>query len=73
MQIFCYWFEEDVIALYNYFKIEQKTDYEKKSNPVKNVQNLNNNVKGILCFCDIMTNKNQSTQLICWHGKYFSH
>ena len=30
MQIFIFWFGEYVISLYDKFKLEQKTDYEKK-------------------------------------------
>ena len=29
VQIFSFWFEEDVISLYNEFRHEKKTDYEK--------------------------------------------
>ena len=51
MQTSLFWFEVGVIFLYNEFKLELKTDYEKKSNLVKrNVQNLKNNVKDILWF-----------------------
>ena len=30
IEIFLFWFEEDVISLYDDFKLEQKTDSEKK-------------------------------------------
>ena len=52
-----FWFESDVISLYNKFKLEQKTDYEKIKFSEKNVQNFKNIVKGILWFCDKMPNK----------------
>ena len=59
IQIFIFWFEEDVISLYNEFKFERRSDSEKKekSNPLKkNVQNLKNTVRGILLFCDKIPN-----------------
>ena len=60
VKIFIFWFEEDVIYLYNEFKLERTSDSEKKEKSnleKKDVQNLKNNVRGILLFYDKIPNK----------------
>ena len=51
------WFEEDLISLYNEYKIEAKSvsDKNKKSNPMRqNYHNLKKTVRAILLFCNKM-------------------
>ena len=69
--IFLFWFEEDVISLYNEFNIEKRyvTEKKEKSNAMrKNFYNLNITVRGILLFCDKMPDKKTEnpTEILSW-------
>ena len=57
--IFLFWFEEDLISLYNDYKIEAKSvsDKNNKSKSMRNnYHSLKKIVRGILMFCNKMPN-----------------
>ena len=70
IQIFLFCFEEDVISLYNEFKLEWRSGSEKKEKSylVKKNQNLKNTVRGILLLCDNMPDKKpeEPTEMLVW-------
>ena len=69
--IFLFWFEEDLISLYNEYKIEVKyvSDKKDKSKSMrKNYHNLKITVRGILMFCNNMPDKKPKdpTEILSW-------
>ena len=57
IQILLFWFEEDLISLYNEYEIEAKSvsDKNNKSNSTRqNYHNLKKTVRAILLFCNKM-------------------
>ena len=69
--IFLFWFEEDLISLYNEFKLEAKSvsDKKEKSKAMrKNCHNLKITVRGILLFCNKMPDKKKEdpTEILSW-------
>ena len=54
IQILLFWFEEDLISLYNEYKIEAQSDSDKKTitkSVRQNYHNLKRTVRAILLYC----------------------
>ena len=69
--IYIFWFEEDLISLYNEYKIEAKyvSDQNSKSKSMrKNYHNLKINVRVILLLCNMMPDMKpwDTTEILSW-------
>ena len=69
--IFLFWFEEDLISLYNEYKIEVKSVSDKKDKSKamrKNYHNLKITVRVILLFCNKMPDMKPKdpTEILSW-------
>ena len=71
IQIFLFWFEENLISLYNEYKIEAKyvSDKNNKSNSMRqNYHNLKKTVRAIHLFCNKMTDMKpkEPLEILSW-------
>ena len=71
MQIFLFWFEEDLLSLYHESKIEGQSDSGKKTitkNVRQNYHNIKRTVRSILLYCNEMPDKNPQNplEILAW-------
>ena len=71
IQIFLFWFEEDIISLYNESKIEAQSDSDNKTITKKvrqNYHNIKRTVRAILLYCNGMPDKKPKNplEILAW-------